>query len=875
MEWASDERFSTYEQYKEDTEAIAGWLAYNSRRCGYVLDGPVSAGPSNAPSARLKGKARKQARSVGAKSASTPTPLKPQYAINVSDFSRMAKAIADFKPKVVIPTALDNLFSRAIDARRRFTDWYKHSSHGEEKSNERHAHFTGVLNSAWEILRPFEPARKSHVKKQPANVPNTESLTNLANRFSKLEVEQSEDILDTETSTSAEQDDYKLTDIAPVTIVKSEEGIEEDFFFAIFAFMQELDELRAYIRHMWLGYSKGIMELMACSLLTNTAIQLVRRAEQELDFMEDMSSRGQDLDSFLKPSPRFFVLDCSHADLCLMETFGALKHSLYRFKAQGGQYLLAGNVGHQKGTPETLARITDMLPCFQGVARAMADSFTGDEITSGIGVMFDSQVIPIWVAFAVQALLDIQDELKAIPKKATPEVKQHARKKLAAFRSMDLSHEPFSKAEQGTQWLAATLGAYELDVLGDNFRKTLIGANVMRDANGRTMPLSRNLDAIRGQPGTHEFMFEPDYFLRINPVKCGMLKYGLYLQSHNHAVQFEASGRNITPMVHLYVACRTVFPDDPVWPDMEYFLGHQDLDYLFVGGLPGSMDEAYKKTLLSVGMSAANFAPNRRSTAPNIDVNKGRWVSSPCMLDDVFVTWMCGGSAGAGELLVNLVKVISDPKSATARARLTGMSPKAISISGDKIRTGADLRKVTILARLGAQVMAETHNLYFDWLSFVETCEKIWAQIYSALDQQNGKKRNRSKHSTLIDMLDEARKCEWMAEAAKVDAKSVVRENATGLVQSWQAIQKVTRQAANIPSESDSNANLGKKAWIGDKELFNVVSKAMGESAYPNLSMASLQNAYRNWSKEDFNQSRTVRTNCSRWPQREKQRLME
>ncbi|KAI1773199.1 hypothetical protein F4818DRAFT_423539 [Hypoxylon cercidicola] len=891
MDWATDERFSTYKQYKEDTEAIAGWLAYNSRRCGYPLDGPLAAGPSNTPSTRLKGNARKQARVAGSKPTTTKTLLKPEYAINVSDFNRMAKAIADFKPKVAIPTALDNLFNRAINARRQFTEWYQQSSHGDEGSNERHAHFTGVLTSAWEILCPFEQARTSRVKKRPADVPKPDPAANLANRFSKLEVERSEGGLDAETGTSTRQDedDYKLTDVAPVTIVKSEEDIEEDFFFAIFTFMQDLDELRTYIRQIWLGYQKGILELMVSSLHTNTAIQLVRRAEHELDLMiqrpkkypasrysvwnfpdifiyalheEGLKSKGRDLDSFLKPSAGFDIFDCGHADLCLSETFCALKHSLYKFRARGGRYVFLGNVPHHERVTETFERIKDMLPCFQATAQAIGESFASDEITSGIGLMFDSQTIPIWVAFAVQSLIDIQDALKAVPKKAVQEVQQHTREKLTRFRGMNFNQEPSTMVGEGIQWLAATLGGYELAVLGDHFRKMITGGDLI-DPSGRRIPLSRSLDAARDQSGLHEFLYEPDYFLRINPVKCGMLKYGLYLQPHNYAADLEASWRSITSMVHLYMACRSVFPDDPVWPDMEYFLERQDLANLFVGGLPGSMEEAYKKVLLASGVTAVNFARNRRSTAPSVNMDKRRCVSNPCLLDDVFSTWMCGGKVMTDDMILNLVKVITDPKSNAVMARNAGIRPEYASMLNDARET-ADHGKNTILGKLVAHVIAETNDLYFDWLSFMETCQNIWAQIYIALNELDGKKTKSSPVMLVIDMLDEARKCERMAEVDKVDAKSVMREIGIGLVQSWEIIQKVNRQALKISPETGADIRSGMKIWGGDKELFNVVDK-LGESAYPNLSTLTLQKVYKNWPKEDFNSSVTVFTNCAEW----------
>ncbi|KAI0006514.1 hypothetical protein F4779DRAFT_596171 [Xylariaceae sp. FL0662B] len=599
MEWTGDDRFVTYKQYKEDTETIAGWLARNALRCGYQIGQPLSSNPSNVSSARPKGKARKLARdkekSVSAKLSSGPT-----YTISVSDFGRMAKAIADFTPKVAIPEALDNLFSRAIDARSRFTQWYQMYSHGEEESNQRHAHFTNVLTSAWEILRPFEPVRTARAKKKSPKVQKPEEpIINLINRFSGLNVEDTLDQgLEVETGTSAEQDekDYKLTDVASVTLVKSEEELEDDFFFAIFEFMLELDEVRSCIRRFWNGYRRGPSELMLPSILTNTAIQLVRRAEHELDLLterpkkypsslypvwnfpdifmyitheEGLIKKNEDLESFIKPSPEYIEIRCAHADLFLSETFNALKHALYEVNDIGKQYILPEDRTDSSTASETFRRIKRMLPCLQGVSNAMAHSPASDEITSGIGVMFETETIPIWVAFGVQLLLDIQDELEAVPQKALREVQKHTRHKLSAIRSKNLDKEPFSQRPEGSQWLAMFLSAHERDVLEDNFRKQ-ISMSGGRDLSGRfVIP---NLDDLDDIPGLPEFIKERDYFLRINPVKCGILKYNLYLQTHNHAVNLEGSWRGITCMVHLYVACRSLFPEDPVWPDMEYFL---------------------------------------------------------------------------------------------------------------------------------------------------------------------------------------------------------------------------------------------------------------------------------------------------------------
>ncbi|CAJ2501692.1 Uu.00g045450.m01.CDS01 [Anthostomella pinea] len=414
MDSLAADHAATYRQYKEDTESIAGWLALNSLKCGYIVAEPASsASASPTPSTRLKGKARKQARETSKASHSQVNDHWPKYAISVSDFSRMAKAIADFKPK---------------------------------------------------------EARTSHVKRQTHAASRSEEpdpLIKLVNRFSGLQVEHSSDQgPEIEPSSPVEQDenDYKLTDLVPVTLIKSEEDIEEDFFFPIFTFLQEVDDVRSMVRQGWSGYREGRTELIFCSLITNTAIQLVRRAEHELglpierpkkypssaypawnfpgifiyeNHQSSMIQNNVDLRSFLEPSPGVASLGCSHSELCLWETFTALKHSLWEAKPE------AVNICCWEKR-KTFRRIKSMLPCLQSISQGMAQSFASDGITSGIGAMFKTRSIPVWTAFGMEMLLDIQDELQTVPQKALKEVQRHTRTKISEFRSKKLDQQPFS-----------------------------------------------------------------------------------------------------------------------------------------------------------------------------------------------------------------------------------------------------------------------------------------------------------------------------------------------------------------------------------------------------------------------------------------------
>lgn len=94
------DQFTTYRQYKADTDSIAGWLVKNALRCGLKISAP-------APTTRLKGKARKQARDAATNGS---------YTINISDFGRLAKAIADFKPPFsIIAPASPNMMTHVFN----------------------------------------------------------------------------------------------------------------------------------------------------------------------------------------------------------------------------------------------------------------------------------------------------------------------------------------------------------------------------------------------------------------------------------------------------------------------------------------------------------------------------------------------------------------------------------------------------------------------------------------------------------------------------------------------------------------------------------------------------------------------------------------
>ncbi|KAK8083877.1 hypothetical protein PG996_002658 [Apiospora saccharicola] len=253
-----------YRQYKDDTLSISSWLAENALKCGFDIKAPAAT-PNTAKvgGGRLKGKDRKKAKEAATKPSSAAAPSGPQYIIQVSQFVPMAKAIASYTPKPNVPPALSRLFDRVIEARRQFGSWYADmSAPGSKASDERHTHFVDVLQATWEVLVPFEEARKTSrpsPKAADENKIRDGLLFPLENRFANLHVEtpkESSDSHATSIPSSPDNESYRLPTSINVQIQRDEDDVERDFILGIYTFLSELDGARSYIETAWEDVAK-------------------------------------------------------------------------------------------------------------------------------------------------------------------------------------------------------------------------------------------------------------------------------------------------------------------------------------------------------------------------------------------------------------------------------------------------------------------------------------------------------------------------------------------------------------------------------------------------------------------------------------------
>lgn len=404
---------------------------------------------------------------------------------------------------------------------------------------------------------------------------------------------------------SAKEEDCHLPGIVPANIIKTEEDIEDDFIFTIMSFLHELERMRDLLKQMWSGFKDGSRELMMCSLLTNLAIQLVRRSESELDLLTERpqkypassypvrtfpgiylyethekktgnaDSNSARLLQMLEPTACLPLYSCEHSEFCLWNVFNALKHTLLDVKGAHKNIMLP-EYEHCPPTddewplPETFCRIKRMMQCLQAVSRTRGKHFATDEIIHGINFLFETKTVPIWVAFGVQLLLDVQDELQTVPEMTLQDIQSHASSKTLDFSNLKLANES-SMHEKVLRWISDVARDYQEDILEEKiYQDYLRNLGDLRLKDGPLIPAAVLRKEPRNSPKVPPFLWERDHILRLNPVKCGTLKYGMYLKPHKFACDYVAllSGLSLTAMVHLYVAGRSLFPNDPVWPDM-------------------------------------------------------------------------------------------------------------------------------------------------------------------------------------------------------------------------------------------------------------------------------------------------------------------
>lgn len=282
---------SSLKIYKEDTNAVATWLAEKAKQCGYPPDlldhNEATVSKSLQASKRLKGKARKQAKDAASGQSKKPEnlesnsnlPARASYVIKVKDFTTLADHIAGFnKPVVKVPKSLAHTLDRAINLRKQHSAWSREQDvldGANQYSNQAdadvgHSYFLSILERTREILRPRMPSGMvdDFLSKSSGD---DQISSQMGNNFANLDIQEpSQAFLDAP--------NVENTFASPRYEAETLHTLEEQYL-AAHCLFEDVSHIRGFIGRLWTDYLNG-MGLVAASITTNTAIDFVRSLEE-------------------------------------------------------------------------------------------------------------------------------------------------------------------------------------------------------------------------------------------------------------------------------------------------------------------------------------------------------------------------------------------------------------------------------------------------------------------------------------------------------------------------------------------------------------------------------------------------------------------
>ncbi|KAL8668933.1 MAG: hypothetical protein Q9168_006459 [Polycauliona sp. 1 TL-2023] len=654
---------SSYKTYKEDTNAIATWLATKARQCGYSADlwncdeSSKSSKAVQAPK-RLKGKARKNAqeasKAAAAANPAVPVTVEPiTYVIKVKEFISLAEYIVgSSEASVKLPLGLLRVLDRAINLRKQFG-----FAAGElANSDEGHAYFLGILEQTREILKPTVDG--SFQKPSSENGPTeAEAQEDISNMFDILDLEEpSQEFLDAPgvepappTANKEPQPEYEAE--IPKT--------PEEELLAAHCLLADVRSIRRFLCGLWKNYQEG-MDLCAVSITVNTAIGFVR--DLELDVVRRFPAKSN-YESLVKifyvaqsvvrghnplhkeqQGDLFNLAVYDVAEDMMLPTYNTLCDLQRVIKTGTVPQYRPGFFGHRDKRTcwhEKTARdkIQDdrlaMMEAFPDLV--LLSTITSrtplaeDELMRGIRQMSPGKDIPLWLVFAAQCFLDAQHEMRDNISEGHDQLRKNAN----SMRTSINQNLEFHKALKIVNWPKQNdLGFTGLLYMIDQWIEKDVVADKWHNVNRQiVVPDS-----------------EPFQLLRQYPVICGLFSFALTMHYQEIQVTFVNAWGSLMYTGQLYNAVRQekLMTRSKMWKDMEFVMSLQGYDKFFVGDPPTELEAYLKRFVLSMGGSATNFAKNRRKNTVAVSAKGPRQLTKLCAAGQLFIGRYCNNDAAVG-----------------------------------------------------------------------------------------------------------------------------------------------------------------------------------------------------------------------------------
>ncbi|KAI4936777.1 uncharacterized protein J4E92_001502 [Alternaria infectoria] len=247
---------NSYREYKADTEIFVTWLVETASRCGFV---PSTTAPAQATAAATGGRLKGKRARLNPKSAEKPP------------------------KRFAVPLYASRAAARAIRHRTKSTLWHENQTqnvdedlqHAFAASNEAHATFTGTLEYALDLLKPFITTGKAILKPDEHITPP--SVNGLNTRFSSLEIE---DLADQEPESGGQA----AATAKPAPTSKTTYTVDnqkDDCLIAMSMLMRDYNQIKVVIQTTWARYYRKDTDLVSTAATTQAAMQMIKSLVHE------------------------------------------------------------------------------------------------------------------------------------------------------------------------------------------------------------------------------------------------------------------------------------------------------------------------------------------------------------------------------------------------------------------------------------------------------------------------------------------------------------------------------------------------------------------------------------------------------------------
>lgn len=463
----------------------------------------------------------------------------------------------------------------AIKTRRQFVTWYQTQAVDKpslESNNERHAYFIQVLENALDILTPYvtEPLEEASVPvTRGSNKKVEDQNKSINNMFDNLEMEESSehDLLG---ATAIDGNNLVAVEDAPQTSQKELyelESSEAEMRFAIFCLLEDVHHIQDLVIETWKHYKRGEIDLVTASVTTNTAINFVHGAEEQLmasypqliehsKILEALfgSTKNHDLpfehglqggsrpkhaDS--SPNHRFDTDEYLYmTPYVLLETF------IIRVRARPSFTIVSTDRGEKN--KEDMEILSDILPevlLFKTLVLPAEDEFS-----QGMRQVLSGDVVPLWVVFAYQLYLEIHRTLREQVVRGLQELRIVGTQVRASLKDYFANE----KAMLADQWPVYSANkVHELD--------EIVQDCVEEDA------FSKEKKERYSEPLTGD-LNRPFHLLSQHPLLCESLLLDIRLRQQDAGIQMANGWGSIICGAHLYNVARQEGYLPTTWVDM-------------------------------------------------------------------------------------------------------------------------------------------------------------------------------------------------------------------------------------------------------------------------------------------------------------------